>query len=193
MPTDQPKLYCYVDETGQDTLGQLFIVAVVLSGDEQAELVRICEEIEEATGKGKVKWSKARYPKRLAYIQQILLTSALKGKLHYASYQGTKEYLALTIQTVVAAIEAQPQSPEKVTIFVDGLPRSQERHVGSELRRLNVSVRKVRGVRKDENDALIRLADAVCGFVRAALEERGVMADLFKRARESGFLLEVGE
>jgi hypothetical protein len=36
------------------------------------------------------------------------------------------------------------------------------------LRDLHIQTRKVRGVRKDENDALIRLADAVCGLVRDA-------------------------
>ena len=29
----------------------------------------------------------------------------------------------------------------------------------------------MRGIRREENDALCRLADAICGFVRAGFEE----------------------
>ncbi len=31
------KLFCYVDETGQDTQGRLFVVAVVVTGSEREE------------------------------------------------------------------------------------------------------------------------------------------------------------
>jgi hypothetical protein len=41
---------------------------------------------------------------------------------------------------------------------------------------------KWRGVKKDENDALIRLADAVCGFVRAAREGQATMQSLLEQA-----------
>src|SRR6266545_1996408 len=36
MPTQ--KLYCYVDETGKDTLGQLFVVSVVTAKEDRAAL-----------------------------------------------------------------------------------------------------------------------------------------------------------
>jgi hypothetical protein len=39
MPQEQNhKLYCYVDETGQDTLGKFFIVAIVVAGNQRDEL-----------------------------------------------------------------------------------------------------------------------------------------------------------
>ena len=50
----------------------------------------------------------------------------------------------------------------------------------------------LRGVRREEADALIRLADACCGFVRAALSGRQPeMAALFERAKTNGYLTEV--
>ncbi len=49
----------------------------------------------------------------------------------------------------------------------------------------------MRGVRKDENDALIRLADAICGFARAALEGQTTMQELFERGKQNGFLKEL--
>jgi hypothetical protein len=41
----------------------------------------------------------------------------------------------------------------------------------AELRQQSIVVDKVRGV-KDESDALIRLADAIAGFVRHSLDQR---------------------
>jgi hypothetical protein len=38
MPKVKQKLYCYVDETGQDTLGQFFIVSVVITEDIREKL-----------------------------------------------------------------------------------------------------------------------------------------------------------
>lgn len=75
------KLYCYVDENGQDTKGDIFIVSVVVTGKERDELLSLCEEIERRSGKGKFKWSKAERKKRLDYIKQIFSNKHFKRKL----------------------------------------------------------------------------------------------------------------
>lgn len=54
------RLYCYVDETGQDTRGALFIVAVVIAEEDAEHLRRVCERIERETGK-RAKWIRTRY------------------------------------------------------------------------------------------------------------------------------------
>jgi len=59
--------------------------------------------------------------------------------------------------------------------------------VGLQLRRSGVRAKKVRGL-KDEADALIRLADAVCGFVRGATEGQPAMRVLFERGMQTGVL-----
>jgi hypothetical protein len=51
-------------------------------------------------------------------------------------------------------------------------------------------LRRVRGV-KDESDALVRLADAVCGLMSAAVEGQPTMAALFERGIETGWLRDV--
>src|SRR5438105_2668794 len=63
----KPKLYCYVDETGQDTYGNFFIVSVVVTGDVRESLVARLEQIEKASGKGNVKWTNSRSSFRVAY------------------------------------------------------------------------------------------------------------------------------
>jgi hypothetical protein len=52
-----------------------------------------------------------------------------------------------------------------VTVFVDGLKRKERELFTRGLRELRVKTRKIRGVKRDENDALICLADALCGLV----------------------------
>lgn len=49
------KLYLYVDETGQDTGSQFFIVAVVVTDDRRAELEKLLETAEQVSGKNKRK------------------------------------------------------------------------------------------------------------------------------------------
>jgi len=217
------KLYCYVDETGQDTRGELFIVSVVIVGAGRDQAIQLCEAIERATGKGRVKWLKTRYDRRLAYIRRVLQEPIFQGKLNFAIYQNTgdyqylekvrsrrslasplararehglltfstTDYLSLTVQTIAWALLAHAQQPYKATVLIDGLPRSQRREVGSRLRHLGIRTRKVRGVRKDENDTLARLADALCGFVRAAVEGQEAMVELFEQGRKRGYLKEL--
>ena len=53
METRTPqKLYAYVDESGQDTLGAFFVVATVLTADNQERVRQALERLERASGKG---------------------------------------------------------------------------------------------------------------------------------------------
>ena len=100
--------------------------------------------------------------------------------------------MALTVLTTARAILRAQSSPSPVVVYVDGLPKSRLRWFGVELRRLSIRTDKIVGVRREEADALIRLADACCGFVRAALSGRQPeMAALFERAKTNGYLTEV--
>jgi hypothetical protein len=46
------KFYCYVDESGQDTSGQLFVVSVIVTGREaRDQLERGLEQLEQSSGK----------------------------------------------------------------------------------------------------------------------------------------------
>jgi len=191
-PSAQSKFYCYVDETGQDTLGELFIVSVVVSGADRDDLVAQLEEIERNSGKGRVKWTKVRGRRRFAYIQGVLSAPAFKGALYFSQYKGSKSYMAMTVLSTAKAVLTAAPHHTQITVCVDGLPKSRLRWFGTELRHLSVHNAKVVGVRREETDALIRLADAVAGFVRAALSgEWPEMNELFTQATISGYLMEV--
>jgi hypothetical protein len=180
-----------VDETGQDTQGQFFIVAVVLVEGDHEQVIQTCKRIEHVTGKQNAKWSKTVYERRIGYIQQVLQTPYFRRRLYFALYYQTTEYLSLTMQTIAQVIHAQAFSDYKVTILIDGLPRAHIPEVGSRLRQQGIQVRKVRGVRKEENDALTRLADALCGLSRSALEGQEPFQRLLEQGRNTEWILEV--
>lgn len=185
------KLYCYVDESGQDTEGDLFIVAVVLATGDATPFAKVLEQIERSSGKGRVKWHEAKDDARLTYIRRVLTTPLFKGMLHYAVYRHTRDYLTRIVLTTARTITAASSLPYRATIFIDGLPKSQLQWVGSELRHLHIKTRKVRGVRKEESSALIRLADALCGFVRAALAGRNELTRVLRQAKQDGYVREL--
>jgi len=72
------KRYVYVDETGQDTKGKLFIVATVVLL-ERDDTCTACEKIEALSGKVISKWGKTRPAIRLTYIREILKTHCADG------------------------------------------------------------------------------------------------------------------
>jgi hypothetical protein len=185
------KLYCYVDETGQDTLGALFIVSVVVSDEQREQLIPILEKIEKQTGKGKVKWMYSKERARTDYIKRILEKSEFKGKLYYSSYKNTREFLPRTVLTVARTVTAVAEPNYQATVFVDGLPKSKIGWFGSSLRHLHIHTKKIRGVRKEESDALMRLADAIAGFTRAAITDNKEYAKLLVKAATDGFIKEV--
>ncbi len=185
------KLYCYVDETGQDTMGELFIVSVVVTGEFRDRVVMLLEKIEKISKKAKSKWIHSRPSERVAYIEKILRDLLFKHTLYYSFYKETNKYMALTVLTTARVISSVPE-PNTTAVFIDGLPRPRVQWFGTELRHLCVRTSKVVGVRKEESDPLIRLADACCGFVRQALAgSNQKMLEMFERAKEEGYLKEV--
>ena len=79
------KLYCYVDETGQDTKGAFFIVALVLINKERDDLRKLLMRAEDDSRKGKLKWKKATRKQKSAYITAVLNAAAFQGRLFGAT------------------------------------------------------------------------------------------------------------
>ncbi len=104
MPAE--KLYCYVDETGQDTHGRLFIVSVVVAKKDRDELQKILETIEHETGKGLRKWRKARTEAKIAYLERIFTNKLFARKIFYRLTPETTAYREATLQTIAAVVQA---------------------------------------------------------------------------------------
>jgi hypothetical protein len=176
----QHKLYCYIDETGQDTKGDLFIVAIIVTDDRRHELEECLRVLELASGKQRRKWLKTRDRERQLYINALvsqLLPCAIFTKCYLRTAGAVGGYDELEVLATAQALNMYCQQNAissngyKVTITIDGLSKTVAVRMGSEFRKLGISTRKVIG-RKDESTAIIRLADAVAGLMREAREGR---------------------
>jgi hypothetical protein len=167
------KLYCYVDETGQDTEGMLFIVVSVVVARDRDQLDRYLEETERTSGIGKKKWVRAKSTptSRDQYLESII-TGDFKNKIFYSRYSntGTGTYEYLTVLAIAKSVTMYREKHRigddyKVSITIDGLKGSEGLRVGRELRELGIKSRKIRGAR-DQSEPFIRLADRIAGLVR---------------------------
>ena len=193
------KLYCYVDESGQDTTAQpgrerVFIVAVTIFDKDLELLERICEENEQASGKGKAKWNQASPERRLAYLQMIINDKRFYQTLYYSRSRPPQkpQFDSDTISSIAQAIRCK-HPPEDYTsdIYIDGISETKQVQYANELRQLGVKVRRVHRAR-DESYALIRLADALAGLTREAVEgQNELSARLVERAIRRGILTEI--
>lgn len=196
------KLFCYVDESGQDTFAQpdrdkIFIVGVVTLTGDQDEFWRLCESYESASKKGIFKWSKAQHQTRMRFLRLIFADDRFEGALRYSIFHSItkKQFQEATILTIARAIkstnvgEVKTRNPE---IYVDGLSKENRRKWGAALKGQGISGHTMHGIPKDENHPLIRLADTIAGFVRDCVE---INSEEFRtlelRGKESGTLIEV--
>ena len=85
-PTPKEKLYCYVDETGQDPASSVFVV-VVVSVENQEALRPALMEIEDAAGTGRPKWHKSRSELRLRYLRLVLESNLVRADVFFGVYQ----------------------------------------------------------------------------------------------------------
>jgi len=178
---DKLKLYCYADETGPDTKGKMFLVAVVITTSELREAIeRNLEDLEGKSGKGILKWRLTSIPKKRSYLLGILRIGALQGSLFYAVYRDTKDYFKLIAKTLANAVIAVSGGRDyQATIYIDGLRKTEITQVVNFLSMEGIKRRKVKGLR-DESSAYIRLADALAGFFRDYEEGESYTKGLFQ-------------
>ena len=191
----------YVDESGQDTKGEMFVVAVV-AVENSEEFRQYCESLEKSSGKGKVKWRSAQKMLRLDYLRSIMfVSSSHKFKLFYSVFRKTTDYDSATIDGIANAIRKLRPLGSQVYVYVDGLAKSKCNAYKTRLRQLSCPVKKVSRVAKDENEPLVRLADALAG-ASAHLEKNrdrelrpieknrdGELRPIFSKAEEKSILI----
>jgi hypothetical protein len=186
---DKLKLYCYADETGPDTKGKMFLVAVVITTSALREVIeRNLEDIELKSGKGILKWRLTSIPKKRSYLLGVLRIDVLQESLFYAVYRDTLDYLKLVAKTLASAVIAFSQDSDyQATIYIDGLRKTEIKKVVRFLSAESIKRRKVKGLR-DESSAYIRLADALAGFFRDYEEGESYTKDLFQLFSTKNFV-----
>ena len=181
----------YVDESGQDTRGKFFVVACVAVKNSD-ELRQHCESLEKTSGKGGKKWAEAERTRRLVYLRTAILDASSFGvTVFYSVFRKTTDYDGATIEGIARAMRRLSTRNSSVFVYVDALGNKKAREYGTRLRKLGCSLKRVRGC-SDENEPLIRLADAVAGaaaeLIKYGSEDLG---EIFSQAKQQGTIVEL--
>jgi hypothetical protein len=182
----------FVDETGQDTQGKHFIVAAPVFDQEREEAETRCEKYEVESGKGKFKWGKAQADNRLRYMRMVISDPIFARRLRFAVFKDTRKYDDATVSAIARSLSLDSPDECECHIFIDGLAESKRNEYRVKLSKYGFYV-KIHAVARDESNALVRLADAIVGFVRDVQtgEANAEMMRLYQRAIEAKILIEV--
>ena len=191
-PSQRQKLYCYVDETGQDPALSGFIVVAVVSAGEQERLRDALVSIEELAGVAHSKWRNSKPARRLCYIELALERSLGGGETFFGSYEKPLPYFFPLLEVLEQAIRAKAALGYKARVFVDGIDRKKAAQLTNALRLHGISLDMVRG-RRDESEPIIRLADMWAGCIRGAILGKAEERALLQRAMERNYIRRIKE
>jgi hypothetical protein len=189
------KLYAYVEESGQETQGRIFVVTVVISDQSYQQLSTLCEAYERASKKGRRKWHGTNPEPRLEFMRRVIEDDRFRGVLCYSKFQhrARPDFDAFTVDTLAAVISSKLEGSHYVVeAWIDGLSETKQTEYANHLR--DKGLRKVflHRVRKEESNPLIRLADALAGLLRDAIEAQYPAAvQLARRGSQKGVIVEV--
>lgn len=174
------KLYCYVDETGQDTKGAFFLVAIVLKENEELEdLKKQLFIIESSSGKGYLNWKKLTFESKRKLFYKLSHLKELHGSIFYSTYQNSTAYTSLTALSIAKAVLTKSPDDYIISIIIDGLNNKEREVITHELKKLKIRYRKIRGM-KDEQNVFLRLAHLFAGYLRDYKEKQKYAIIIFK-------------
>ena len=76
------KLYCYVDETGQDAGSNFFVVVSVVSGEEQNKIRNDLLNLESSSKVHARKWFNSRSPAKEQFLRAVIKEQLARGDLY---------------------------------------------------------------------------------------------------------------
>lgn len=168
------------------------MVSVLVVSSDRDELLKKLEEIEQESKKKNIKWRKARFEFRRVYIEGLTKINELRHSIFFEIFNDSKKYIELTSYTTAKAVLKRSHGEEyKVTVFVDGFRKPEIEKFSRGLRDLHIRTRKIRGVKKEENNAFIRLVDAVCGLMRDVESNNKWAKEIFQKLQERGIVKEL--
>lgn len=184
------KLYCYVDETGQDVGSKVFIVVAIVSAEDQEEIRSMLLEIERVARTDGLKWHKNTSKRRLQYLSLTFKKHIAAGHIYFGRYEKPLPYFFPMLEVIEKAIFGMRLKNYKASIIVDGIDNKKAIELTNALRLQGIRLAMVRS-RRDESEPLIRLADMWAGCIRVALQGDRQTRLLFHRAIKSRFIIEV--
>lgn len=184
------KLYCFVDETGQDAGSENFIVVAVIVTSNLIAIRERLENLEKITRITNVKWHKAAYQYRIKFIEEFLQEDNKDLQIYFIKVKKPVFYYAPMMEILQKSIAANSSSGTQAIIVIDGLDKLSGKKITNSLRTKTLRIKLAKGVR-DESEPLIRLADRWAGCIRMGLSGNEECARLVARAEKKGLLKEV--
>jgi len=184
------KLYCYVDETGQDAGSDFFIVVAIIVTDEPEFLRKQLIELEKTIGVGNVKWHKLSHSKRIEFLFSTLQMQNTSFRIYYGKYKKILPFFLPLIETISKSIKDVASQDYRALVCVDGIDRKKAAELTFELRQQGINLKYVRTAR-DESEVLIRLADRWAGCLRLDAKRHPGSTDLVALAKKKGLLKQI--
>ena len=184
------RLYCYVDESGQDPRSAIFIVVAVVSESDQHRLREQLITVESLAKTGQRKWHKSRSERRLKYLEVVLERQIAHGEVYVGRYQKPLPYFLPVLETIEHGIRHKAIRDYRATVYIDGIDKKKAAELTNAFRLRGIRLELVRSTR-DESEPLIRLADMWAGCIRAAALGDADAAALVRKALRSVYLMEI--
>ena len=162
------KLYCYVDETGQDARSNIFILVAIIANENPTHISEELRHLEIALKLYNTKWHKSSHPLRIRFIQEFISKYNFDLSLYFMLINKPVIYHLSIIEILCRAITEENDPDAQAIIFIDGLDKLSGKKITAALRTRNFKIKLVKGVR-DESEPLIRLADRWAGCIRMAI------------------------
>lgn len=185
------KLYCYVDESGQDVTSKFFVVvAVLVFAEDRMTLQDRLLTKEDAARTGRRKWNNLQHNRRLVYLRSLLDQSIGSKRVFFVRYKKPIPYFFPVIEILEKSINHMGGSSISARVYVDGTNKTIARALTNALRSRGISLTMIKG-KRDENEPLIRLADMWAGCIRSALLHKFDAQEIFERAQKEDYLVEI--
>jgi hypothetical protein len=158
------KYYCYVDETGQDTKGKLFLVGVLVVEDKEKATLW-ADRLNKL--KKRIKWHGTKKKNKIAFLE-ALSQSSFPFKSFVSVFKDCKDYFKATLEGISKSLKNLGK--ERILLFFDGKIHKKIRlKIGVFLHCQKIKVKKVRGI-NIKKEPLIEIIDAIVGAVREKIE-----------------------
>jgi hypothetical protein len=187
-PKEIKKLYCYVDESGQDAGSNFFIVVSIVSGEEQNQIRDKLMQAEEVSKVHARKWFNSRSPVKEDFLRTVIKTELAKGDVYYSKYKKPLPFFAPMLETIEKAIKDKANGkPYLATVYVDGIDKKKAQELTGWLRHKGIKLQYVRSAR-DESEPFIRLADRWAGCIRDSLEGKEANTKILSKAEKDHYI-----
>lgn len=184
------RIYCYVDESGQDVKSDYFIVVAVANDQNQENLRNQLLKIETETKIGIRKWHKSSSPRKYQFLVKLIDMNILGGDIFFGRYRKPLPYFLPTLEVLGQAIKIKAKKDYSCIVYIDGIDRKKAKELTNALRFKGIKLSLVKSCR-DESEPIIRLADRWAGCIRGAQLDNKKDKNLTRKAIRNKVIVDI--